>query len=58
MLRRFLEVDDVQFRVVSRAFRVGFGPKVDKISGLIWACDVLFVLGAHKNIIKINWQHC
>ena len=31
-----------------RAFRIGFGPKVDKILGLIWASDVLFVLGAQK----------
>ena len=31
-----------------RAFRVGFGPKGDKISGLIQARDVLFVLGAQK----------
>ena len=35
-----------------RAFRVGFGPgsglKLTKISGLIRAWDVLFVLGAQK----------
>ena len=31
-----------------RDFRVGFGPKVDKISGLIRAWDVLFVKGAQK----------
>ena len=31
-----------------RAFRVGFGPKVDKNSRLIRAWDVLFVLGAQK----------
>ena len=31
-----------------RYFRVGFGPKGDKISGLIRAWDVLFVLGAQK----------
>ena len=30
------------------AFRVGFGPKVDKISGSIRAWDVLFVLGTQK----------
>ena len=28
--------------------RVGFGPKIDKISGLIRAWDVVFVLGAQK----------
>ena len=33
---------------VGPAFRVRFGPKVDKISGLIRAWDVLFVLGAQK----------
>ena len=36
-----------------RAFRVGFGPglglKLTKISGLIRAWDVLFVLGVQKN---------
>ena len=35
-----------------RAFRVWFGPKVDKISGLIRAWDVLLVLDAqtyHQN---------
>ena len=31
-----------------RAFLVGFGPKVDEISGLIRARDVLFVSGAQK----------
>ena len=31
-----------------RAFRVGFWPKVDKISGLIGAWNVLFVLDAQK----------
>ena len=30
------------------AFRAGFGAKVDKISGLIRAWEVLFVLGAQK----------
>ena len=33
-----------------RAFRAGFGPKINKISGLIWARDVLFVLDAQKDI--------
>ena len=46
-----------------RAFRVGFGfgpgsgLKLTKISGLIRAWDVLFVLGVQK-IIKITWQYC
>ena len=31
-----------------RAFHVEFGPKVDKISGLIRAWDMLFVLDAKK----------
>ena len=31
-----------------RAFRVGFGPKVDKNLGLTRAWDVLFVLGVQK----------
>ena len=43
----------IQARVVSRAFRVGFGPgsglKLTKISGLIRAWDVHFVLGVQKN---------
>ena len=36
-----------------RAFRIGFGPKVDKNFGLIRAWDVLFVLGEHK----YNWNN-
>ena len=32
----------------SRAFQVGFGPQVDKISGLFRVLDVLFALGAQK----------
>ena len=31
-----------------RAFWVGFGPKVHKVSGSIRASDVLFVFGAQK----------
>ena len=31
-----------------RAFLIGFGPEVEKISGLIRAWDALFVLGAQK----------
>ena len=41
-------IDTVQSCKSGRTFRVGFGPKVDKIAGLIRACDVLFVLGAQK----------
>ena len=38
----------------SRAFHVEFGPKVDKISGLIRAWDMLLVLGTQK-YNQNNW---
>ena len=40
-----------------RIFRVVFGLKVDKISGLIGAWCLLVFLGATKNIIKIALGH-
>ena len=42
----------------SRAFRVGFGPKVDKIFGLISGLKRTFCLKCKKNIIKITLQNC
>ena len=52
----------MQYRVVSGAAGLfgsslgGFWPKVDKISGLIWAWDVLFVSGAQKYNQNNFWK--
>ena len=40
----------------SRAFWVGFGPKVDKIFGAYFGPETYFLSSVHKNVIKIILQ--